>query len=179
MFSYKEHVMERSYTFVRRKMESFAHDRTDWKAAIWAGVIAAIIFMAVQMLMAITVMGQSPWVPPRMIAAMAMGREVLPPPATFDIGIMMSAMMIHFPLSIVYGLLLGWIVHRLSGINAFSAGGIFGLAIYFINFYLIAPIMFPWFAEMQNGVSVTSHVIYGATLGGAYVGMRHHKPEKQ
>lgn len=160
-------------------MESFASDRTDWKAAIWAGVIAALVFMAVQMLMAITVMVQSPWVPPRMIAAMVMGREVLAPPATFDIGIMMSAMMIHFPLSIIYGLLLGWIVHRLSGINALSVGVFFGLAIYLLNFYLIAPAMFPWFVEMQNGLSLTSHVIYGATLGGAYAGMRHHKPKKQ
>lgn len=43
-----------------------------------------------------------------MIAAIAMGRGVLPPPATFAIGIMMMAMVIHFMLSWVYALIYGW-----------------------------------------------------------------------
>ena len=34
-----------------------------------------------------------------------MGKEVLPPPATFDLGIIMVAILIHFALSTVYGLI--------------------------------------------------------------------------
>ena len=171
--------MERAYPFVRRKQDSYTQDRTDWKAAIGAGVIAGVVFMMVEMLMVITVMGQSPWGPPRMMAAMILGRDVLPPSASFDGGIMMTAMMIHLPLSIAYGLMLGWIAHRLTGINVFSVGALFGVAIYLINFYLIAPVMFPWFTQAQHWVSFTSHLIYGAVLGGAYAGMRHHKPKRQ
>jgi uncharacterized membrane protein YagU involved in acid resistance len=76
-----------------------------------------------------------------MMAAIVLGRDVLPPPAGLDGGMMLTAIMIHFPLLIVYGLALGWIAHRVTGINAFSVQVLFGLVIYLINFYLIAPVM--------------------------------------
>lgn len=156
--------------------DSFSHDRTDWSAAIWAGVIAGIVFIMAEMLMVMFFMGQSPWAPPRMMAAMLLGKDVLPPPADFDMGVMMAAMMVHFPLSIVYGLVVGYIVHRLSSTSVLLIGSVFGLAIYFINFYLIAPAVFPWFTMAQNWVSLVAHLLYGATLGAAYAGLRQHKP---
>jgi uncharacterized membrane protein YagU involved in acid resistance len=162
-----------------RHMESYRQDRTDWSAAVWSGIIAGIVFMMAEMLMVMVFMGQSPWGPPRMIAAMVMGQDVLPPPATFDMGIMMTAMMIHFPLSIVYGLIVGWIVHRIGGTSAVLIGGVFGLAIYFINFYLVAPALFPWFTEARNWVSLVAHLLYGLVLGGAYAALRKHKPARQ
>jgi hypothetical protein len=168
--------MARRYYARRAHADSYAHDRTNWKAAVWAALIAGLVFMMAEMIMVLTFLGQSPWGPPRMIAAMLMGQEVLPPPATFDGGVMMTAMMIHFPLSIVYGLVIGWIVHRLTGKYVTLIGAVFGLAIYFINFYLVAPILFPWFTEAQNMVSLLAHFLYGVVLGGSYAGLRHHKP---
>lgn len=156
--------------------ESYAGDKTDWKAAVWAGLIAGAIFMMVEMLMVMVFMGESPWAPPRMIAAMIMGEGVLPPPGSFDLGIVTTAMVIHFALSIVYGLLFGWIAHRLTGVSATLVGTGFGLAIYLLNFYLIAPLMFPWFTMAQNWVSLVAHLIFGLVLGGAYAATRHHKP---
>ena len=155
---------------------AYAQDKTDWSAAVWAGVVAGLVFMMLEMAMVVIFMGQSPWTPPRMIAAMLMGNEVLPPPADFDFGIVMTAMVIHFPLSIMYGLIAGWIVHRLGGASALLIGGVFGLAIYFINFYLVAPAFFPWFTEAQNWVSLVAHLIYGLVLGATYAGLRKHKP---
>lgn len=159
--------------------DSFARDKTDWSAAVWAGIIAGIVFMMAEMLMVMVFMGQSPWGPPRMISAMLMGQEVLPPPATFDLGIMMTAMMIHFPLAIVQGLIFGWIVHRMGSTSALLIGAVFGLAVYFVDFYLIAPVVFPWFTTAQNWVSLVAHLIYGLVLGAAYAGMRKHKPLEQ
>src|SRR5438105_11809794 len=80
------------------------HEITDWRAAAWSGVIAGIAFMMVEMILVWLVMGQSPWGPPRMMAAMLMGKDVLPPPADFAMAPMMVAMMIHLVLSIAYGL---------------------------------------------------------------------------
>jgi len=158
---------------------SYEHDKTDWSAAVWAGVIAGIVFMMAEMLMVMVFMGQSPWGPPRMIAAIIMGQNVLPPPATFDIGIMMSAMVVHFPMSIVLGLIAGWIVHRMNSTSALLVGGIFGLAVYFVTFYLIAPAMFPWFTMAQNWVSLVAHLMFGLVLGGVYAALRKPKPAVQ
>lgn len=159
-----------------RYTQSYQQDKTDWRAAILAGIIAGIVFLAAEMVLVMIFMGESPWAPPRMMAAMILGRDVLPPPADFDFGIVMTAMMIHFLLSIAYGAIAGWLVHRLNGANAFVIGGLFGLAIYLINFYLIAPAAFPWFTEAQNWISVVSHLLYGLVLGGAYASLRKHKP---
>lgn len=159
--------------------ESYQQDKTDWPATIWAGVIAGVVFVIAEMLMVMLFMGESPWGPPGMIAAILLGGDVLPPPTSFDIGILMAAMVIHFPLSVAYGLLAGWIVHRLANMSALLLGGVFGLAIYFINFYLIAPAAFPWFTQAQNWVSLVSHLIYGLVLGGTYAALRKHKPAVQ
>jgi hypothetical protein len=168
--------MAQTYDSNRHHADSYEHDKTDWKAAAEAGLIAGAIFMMAEMLMVWMFMGQSPWGPPRMIAAMVMGEGVLPPPAAFDMGIVMTAMAIHFMLSVIYGLMLGWIVHRLAGTSATVIGGVFGLTIYFINFHLIAPVMFPWFTNAQNWVSIVAHLIFGLVLGASYATLRHHKP---
>jgi hypothetical protein len=159
--------------------ESYQQDRTDWRAAIWGGLIAGLVFLVAEMLMVMLFMNQSPWAPARMIAAMVLGRDVLPPPADFDATIVMSAMAIHFPLSIVYGLAAGWIVHRLNNTNVLLIGGAFGLAIYLVNFYLIAPAAFPWFIEVRNGITALAHLIYGLVLGASYASLRHHRPATQ
>lgn len=149
------------------------HGRTDWRAAIWAGVIAGVVFIIVEMLLVWLVQGMSPWAPPRMMAAMVLGPDVLPPPADFSLMAMMAALAIHFPLSIVYGLILGWVVHRLEMLAAVLVGAAFGLiAVYAVNFYVIAPVAFPWFVEAQNWVSALAHAIFGAVLAGSYAAMR-------
>ena len=56
----------------------------DWRAAIWAGLIAGAVLLILQTAILAGVTGGSPWVTLCMIAAMVMGEGVLPPPATFD-----------------------------------------------------------------------------------------------
>lgn len=157
--------------------ESYQQDKTDWRAALWSGVVAGAVFLIVEMMMVMLLMGESPWAPPRMIAAIALGKDVLPPPADFEPGIVMTAMLVHFALSVIYGLLAGWIMHRFNGTNILLIGGMFGLAIYFINFYVIAPAVFPWFTGARNWISILAHLIYGLVLGATYASLRRHKPE--
>lgn len=108
-----------------------------------------------------------------MMAAMLMGPEILPPPADFSLMAVIVAMLIHFPLSIVYGLILGWAIHRLEMGAALLVGAAFGLiAVYAINFYVIAPMAFPWFVDARNWISVLAHIVFGVVLSGSYVAMR-------
>lgn len=157
------------------------HSATDWSAAAWAGVIAGAAFMMLEMGMVWMFMGESPWAPPRMIAAMALGKDVLPPPGTyaaFDLKVLVTAMMVHFPLSVAYGLIVGWLVHRFDWAGGLLIGAAFGIAIYVANFYLVAPVVFPWFQMAQNWVSAFSHAMFGLVAGGAYIGLRKPKPSR-
>ena len=162
-------------TQVQHASRNELHSVTDWKAGAWAGVIAGLAFLMLEMVLIWMAQGQSPWGPPHMMAAMVLGKDVLPPPGTwapFDLKIMMTAMMIHLPFSIVYGLIGAWLVHRFDWAGALMIGAVFGLAIYIVSFYMIAPVAFPWFEMGRNWIGAFSHVMFGAILGGAYIALR-------
>lgn len=144
-------------------------ERIDWKAAFLAGLIAGAVFMMLEMVLVATVGGGSPWGPPRMIAAIIMGREVLPPPATFELVPMMVAMMVHLLLSILLGIILGWAIsHWRFGLTiSVIVGTVFGLIIYVVNFYGFSSI-WPWFAMARGWISIFAHAMFGLVLGWAY-----------
>ncbi|WP_296911674.1 hypothetical protein [Polaromonas sp.] len=71
-----------------------ARQSIDWSSAIWSGIIAGAVFMMLEMVMVPLFVGGSPWGPPRMIAAIGMGRGVLAPPDSFALVPMMVAMAI-------------------------------------------------------------------------------------
>jgi hypothetical protein len=50
---------------------------------------------------------------------------------------------------------------------------VFGIvAVYGVNFYLIAPAAFPWFVEARNWISFVTHAMFGAVAAAAYVWLR-------
>lgn len=144
-----------------------------WKAALYAGIIAAVVSLIVETPIVWFLADLSLWVSARMAAAMVLGREVLPPPATFDLWIVTVALSIHLVLSMLYGLILAliltWFMRRMTLVRAIVIGVVFGLALYLINLHGFAPLLFPWFIALQNGITVFSHIVFGAALGGAYV----------
>lgn len=138
-----------------------------WKAAAWAGLISGVAFVMLEMVLVPLFMGGSPWGPPRMIAAIVMGKGVLPPPATFDVGVLMAAMAVHLPLSVVFTLILAWIIARFDIGVAVLSGAVFGLILYLVNFYGFTAV-FPWFAMARNWVSIFSHIMFGMIAAIAY-----------
>lgn len=139
------------------------------RAAIFAGLVAGLVFLVLEMLLVATMGGGSPWGPPRMIGAILLGEAVLPPPATFDLLVVMVAMVIHFALSVLLGLLFGFLAEaaklRLAAAAAFGIA--FGLLVYVVNFYGMTA-FFPWFAMARNGISIFAHGVFGLVLGYAY-----------
>lgn len=152
--------------------QTHAADRVrplNWQAALWAGIAAGIVFMMLEMLLVHFFQPMSMWAPPRMIAAMLMGQEVLPPPDTFDGIILMVAMMIHFPLSVLFAFILAWIVSQweLGLTSAIIVGIVFGLVIYVVNFYGLTS-LFPWFADARGWIAIFAHAMFGLVLGAVY-----------
>lgn len=132
-----------------------------WPAAIWAGVVSGVMFLIVEMGIGPLVLEQSPWRTMRMMAAIALGPRVLPPPPTFDLPIFLVAMAVHFSLSILYSVIGAIFLQGSPILRAGIYGGVYGLAIYVTNFYGFT-ILFPWFAEARNWVSVVAHILYGS-----------------
>jgi len=141
--------------------------RSRTKAVIWSGLIAGTVFLVLEMLMVPLFLGDPAWAPVRMIGAIALGKDVLPPPATFDPGIMLAALGVHYSLSIIYTFVLSYLVSGRKPLTSVLIGGAFGLGLYFINFYGFTSV-FPWFAMARNWVSVFCHIVFGITAGMTY-----------
>lgn len=153
--------------------------KPDWKAGVYAGLIAGVVFLILEIVLVPLFMGGSPWGPPRMIAAIVMGRDVLPPPATFDVGIVLAAMVVHFALSTVFGLILAGLISLFnldsSAGLTFVVGAVFGLLLYYINFYGMTA-FFPWFADARNWLSLMLHVVFGVVAAESYFGLEKRTP---
>lgn len=138
----------------------------DWRAAIWAGVASGFAFLLVNMLLTQIYLG-SPWIIVRLAASVIMGQSVLPPPTTFETGIFLSALLVHFPLSLAFACVIAFVLHRWGMLVGILGGAAFGLALYCINFYTFS-FFFPWFFPMRSWIMAVSHLIFGACAGGIY-----------
>ncbi|CAN5815768.1 hypothetical protein BH23GEM7_BH23GEM7_36910 [soil metagenome] len=146
----------------------------DWSAAIMAGVIAGIVFMMIEMFM-MPMFGFAPsmWAPPRMIGAIGLGEGALPPPATFDATIVMVAMLIHFATSILFAIVVAFIIRNLAMGAAIAVGVVAALLLYVFVFYVMTAGPWPWFENGRNWVSIFAHVVFGALVAWWYKARAH------
>ncbi|KIO49345.1 hypothetical protein [Nitrosospira sp. NpAV] len=142
----------------------------NWAAAVVAGIVAGILATGIQLFLWWIFLDAVPWMlyrDARLTAAIIMGREVLPPPATFDWTVMMVATLIHFVISVAYSLVLAGLIARLRMLPSLLAGAIYGLTLYGINMYGVT-IIFPWFSEVRDWITVVTHIMFGISMAGVY-----------
>ena len=103
----------------------------------------------------------------RLVASVLLGKGVLPPPATVTAGTLLAALLVHGLLSVGFACLIAYVFHRWGLLVGILGGALFGLALYFVNFYTVS-FFFPWFFPMRSWIMAASHVIFGALAGGIY-----------
>jgi hypothetical protein len=141
-----------------------------WRSAALAGIAAGVVATVAQIALWWAASEPLPAIlfrDARLTAAIVMGRQVLPPPATFDWSIMLVATLVHFALSIAYGLTLSLLISRLSTPRSLLAGAAFGLFLYAINMYGFT-FVFPWFAAARDWITATTHVVFGMVAAAVY-----------
>lgn len=136
--------------------------RFPWSAVIWAGIISSLVFQVLEAVLIPLFAGDSPWGPMRMIAAMVLGRSVLPPPSTFDPGAALVALVVDIVLAIIYVFFLSWFIRFWRLRPALVAAAVFGVALFVINFYGFTAV-FPWFVMGRNLVTLFTHIVFSVT----------------
>ncbi|HKQ29922.1 MAG TPA: hypothetical protein VJS66_01445, partial [Burkholderiales bacterium] len=124
-----------------------------WQSAVYSGVIAAIVSLALETPVIWLLHGELPWTAARMTAAMLLGPDVLSPP-TFDLGMVALAFVIHFGLSIFFALILAAAIHGETPFHAAIAGAAFGGGVFFIDMFVLTDVFFPWFAQLRNAMTL-------------------------
>jgi len=138
-----------------------------WPAALWASLIAGIVFAVLELGANWALRGIAPSVLLRMTGALVLGPGTLSPPSGLDASVVLAATLVHLALSIVYGTFLALLLPRVDLAPGIVIGGLYGLALYYVNFYGF-NIFSPWFAGMRDWVSIASHFAFGAVLACAY-----------
>jgi len=111
--------------------------------------------------------GKSPWAPLHMIGAIALGSGAMASPDTFDVGIVAAAVVVHMVLAVIYGVILAFIIMRMDTGPAVVIGALYGLALYFINFYGFTK-WFPWFADARDWISIFTHLVQSGLMAYLY-----------
>ncbi len=96
-----------------------------------------------------------------------LGPETLGAGTGFGLGITITAIALHYLLSILAALLIAFVVHRWGIIGGTIGGAILGAAIYLINMYTFTS-FFPWVFSMDHEIFLTMHIIFGAATGALY-----------
>ncbi|WP_349742524.1 hypothetical protein [Roseateles cavernae] len=144
----------------------------DWPAAVVAGLVAGAVAMVMDLLWTTLMQGGNPWHTSHQVAAMLLGSELLQGPTqAFSLGVVATAMAIHYALGIVFGCIVAFIVtgfHYEGSLPMLEiVGGLFGIALYFINFYGMVR-LFPWVAEMRSGAYLVEHLVFGMVAASVY-----------
>jgi hypothetical protein len=139
----------------------------DWRAAVLAGVLAGIVTMLLWVILLAVVTGGSLWTPFHHTAAVLLGEGVLIPSQTMEPQVVITGMVVHLFLSIIYAVILAFIIHRWGLVVGIIGGAFFGLAIYLINYYTFSY-FYPWFYPLRSWIALVGHLIFGAVAGGLY-----------
>ncbi len=144
---------------------------TDWAASVTAGIAAGIAYVAVVSLFGLGAT-DSAWGPAHRIAAIVLGPSVLATAPGFPPQVVVVATALHLVLSALYGVLVGWLVHSMHTAAALAVGLAFGLVMFGINFYVVAPTLFPWFVEVRTLSTALANALFGVLVAGTYVTLR-------
>lgn len=147
--------------------------RPVWLTVILAGICAGVVSALIQILLWHIFTDDLPTIlyrDARLTAAVVLGVSVLPPPATFDVGVMLTATLIHFGLSIIFAAVLAWIDVYLQAIPVLLLGIGFGGTLYLVNLYGFTAIC-PWFAQTRGWITLIAHGAFGLSYILAYRGL--------
>jgi uncharacterized membrane protein YagU involved in acid resistance len=149
-------------------------DTSRWvKQGMLGGVIAGLVFAMFEMVMAALMNGaEAFFMPLRMIGAMVLGGQALDPGYPLATAALVGAG-VHMVMSGAFGMVFGLIASAMPTLTRSTgalvvAAGVFGLLLWLVDFYVVAPAAgWDWFPNGTNEtVQFLAHaVFFGAVLG--------------
>ena len=136
------------------------------------GVLAGLVFALFEVVMAALGLGPPPGELIVMVEGVVFsGAPAAPGVPGIAVPALAAAVPIHLLLSAIYGAAFGAVASRMRALRGdrralIGAATVFGLLIWIVNFFVIAPAAFPWFAEANPVVQFFAHTLfYGTVLG--------------
>lgn len=127
-----------------------------------AGLIAGVIFAMLEIVGAV-MMGNPALMPIRMFASVVLGMSAMQGPLGTALIVGTIA---HLVLSAVFGVIYGLFNARVSETSKTSFGRqagigiLFGLAVWLVNFQIIARVLYPWFLGTPQFLQAMMHGLF-------------------
>jgi uncharacterized membrane protein YagU involved in acid resistance len=148
---------------------------------IAGGIISGIIFAMAEMILNV-LMGKPFFGPLKLISSIVLGQPALAPTYPL-ISAAVVGLIVHMIMSMMFGLVFIFLLAAVRQVQASTGrllvyGWLFGLALWVVDFLILAPLLFPQFTtvnQLWNGF-VAHTFFFGAMLGG-YVSIVNPKHE--
>lgn len=141
-------------------------------AGVIGGVVAGAAYLLAQVSSSAALRPGTAAEPLQRIAAMLMGPDVAPPPAEFTFTVLGMSLIIHFGLSMTFGRFISVLAWGRSTGAGILVGALVGLALYAVNFGLLAPAAFPWFEDSLRWWTMANHALFGAVAAAVCLALR-------
>ncbi len=143
----------------------------DWLAAAVAGFVGGAAVIVLELFWSILVLNESAWRPTHKIAAMVLGPSALEQMSLFSFGIVATALVLHYVLGVVMGMILGAVIAPFrfdSSVGMEAVIGVaFGIVAYVWNFYVMTAV-FPWFVSERGSGPLLANLLFGAVTAIVY-----------
>jgi uncharacterized membrane protein YagU involved in acid resistance len=143
-----------------------------WHGVV-GGVISGIIFAMAEMILNV-LMGKPFFGPLRLIGSILLGQQALAP--TYPLAsAAVVGLIVHMIMSMVFGLIFIYLLAAVRQVQTSTGrllayGSLFGLALWVVDFLILAPALFPQFTmvnQFWNGFF--AHTFFFGTMIGGYV----------
>jgi hypothetical protein len=133
-------------------------------AGVAAGLVAGVCLM-----IASALRGQALWIPPKLASAPFFGERALHP--DFDIVPLLVGLVTHVVVCAAWGALFGAIFYGATRGATVALGALWGLVVWLAMHYGVLPLIgvANLLAIVPVGVSLIGHVMFGITLGIAFL----------
>ncbi len=132
-----------------------------------ASVIASVVMGMIEMVYE-GVAGAGFWSPLTFIGATVLRNlQTVPVPVSFDLPGVVLGLIGHMMNSLIFGIILGWIILKasLSRTGLVSTGVAYALGIFLVMWYIVIPGIDPVMLKLNGTVFAISHLMWGAALG--------------
>ena len=130
------------------------------------GIASGAVFAAVTMWFASTMPDGSALMPLHMMATVVQGDGAMAEKTTSPV----VGVIVHLVLSAAFGMVFALIVPRLLTNSMIVVGGfLYGLALYVVNFAILAPLLFTTFEMANQPFELLAHAVFGTLLGFAFL----------
>jgi uncharacterized membrane protein YagU involved in acid resistance len=117
-------------TVVIREILPEVRRHPDYAAGVFAGVVGGLALSVLLTISSMLLMGTDVWAPPKMAFSLIAGPDVIRP--GFEAAAVVGGLIVHFSLSILFGLLFVWLSAGLP-MGPATLGAVYGFALYTTN----------------------------------------------